>query len=99
MFEELLRRLSMGLSDFTALMQRLNTTPVVRSNLVSATVPAGELSVTVYHGLGRAHSGAAVVASSEPVTATCLPASNATQVTLELSATQLVDVTLKLLVF
>jgi hypothetical protein len=96
---ELLRRLSMSLADLAALVQRVNQNALTKYNLVTVTIPAGETTAMAYHGLGHSHNGATIVACNVPVTACVDVAEDSLRIEVTLASVQLVDVTLKVLVF
>lgn len=80
-------------------LRRLFAAPLPDGVLVSVVLPAGDLTVTTAHGLGRAHRGGLVVRCSEFKTGTVLDPTSATTFTIEVDATSVTDVTLTVWVF
>lgn len=65
-FETLLQLTSESVASLAALLRRLANNPWIKSVDLIATIPAGETSVTVEHGLGRTLNGAVVVGQDDP---------------------------------
>ena len=98
-FKQLLMQLGLSLADLVIFLVRLRDAPVWQGVLHDVVLVAGDGSVTIPHGLGRAHRGAVVVLASEPVPLFAVPAEDAFDLTLVVDAAQLVNVTYRVWVF
>jgi hypothetical protein len=101
-FADVLQRLQFSDTDFvTAMLQLLSVAPSFGAK-VTATIPAGKLSVVQAHGLPYTYSGAVVTGGNWPVFVT--PASSAGVesarfLKVSITAVQAFDVTVNLLAY
>lgn len=97
--DDLLARASLTVETAASLLRRLADTPWLASVPVTAVVPAGQTSVTVRHGLGRAMNGAVVVGASSAATISVDISADPVFLTVRLSSAPLADFTVKLRAF
>jgi hypothetical protein len=102
MLDELLRQASLTVFTAASLLRDLQRSAFFRSVDLTLVIPAGQTSVTVPHGLGRAFTGAAVVGQSSTASAPAvsLPGTDAqTHLTVSLLVGPLADLTVRLRVY
>lgn len=100
MFEDLLRLSQQTASTLASLIRRWVADPLLRSVQLEATIPVGLSTVTVAHGLGRAHNGAFVVGASAPYGLTVDYPTDDTTLTIRADAVVIItDLTIRLRVF
>lgn len=64
MFDELLRQLSLTVSELANLLLKVRLGPAGAGYMISATLPAGSLVAVAPHGLGRSYQGAIITSQS-----------------------------------
>ena len=98
-FKQLLMQLGLSLADLVIFLVRLRDAPVWQGVLHDVVLSASETTVTIPHGLGRAHRGAMVVLASEPVPLFAVPAEDEVNLTLVVDTASLVNVIYRVWVF
>lgn len=102
MFDALLQQTQQSVATLASALRRWLDDPLLKSTTVTVVIPAGESSVLVHHGLGRAYNGAIVLGMTRAtLVSVSLPGVDAGK-TLTVSTDAAVspsDLTIKLRVF
>jgi hypothetical protein len=100
-FDEALRRSGLDVTRSANLLHLVSNFPMLDQRIVDVKVLSGDTEMLVPHGLPRPHTGAIIVACSDPtlVVAVDLPSLDLKRVRVMLSSASASDTSVRLLVF